>query len=156
MEEIERKFLVTSDAFKREAFDSERISQGYLSTEPERTVRVRTKGEKAYITVKGKSDEKGLTRFEWEKEIPVKEAEALLKLCVPGQIEKTRYKIKLGDHTFEVDEFFGDNEGLVVAEVELSTEEEAFQKPDWLGEEVTADNKYSNSSLNNLPFKNWK
>lgn len=155
MQEIERTFLVKSDAFKKEAFDSQRISQGYLNTDSERTVRVRTKGEKAFITVKGKSDEKGLSRFEWEKEIPVKEAEALLKLCEPGQIEKTRYLVKSGDHTFEVDEFYGDNEGLVVAEVELGSEEEAFKAPEWLGEDVSSESKYSNSSLTQNPYKNW-
>lgn len=155
MQEIERKFLVKSDAFKEEAFDSQRISQGYLNSESERTVRVRTKGEKAFITVKGKSDEKGLSRFEWEKEIPVEDAKALLKLCEPGQIEKTRYLVKCGEHTFEVDEFYGDNQGLVVAEVELGSEEEDFQAPDWLGEDVSSQSKYSNSSLTKNPYTKW-
>ena len=155
MTEIERKFLVTSNDFKKESFEQKKIVQGYLNTDPERTVRVRIKGDKAFITVKGKSNEAGFSRFEWEKEIPVKEAEALLQLCELGKVEKIRFLVKAGDHTFEVDEFYGDNEGLVVAEVELSSEKESFLEPDWLGEEVSAEHKYSNSSLTQNPFKKW-
>lgn len=154
-QEIERKFLVAGDfrPFVRKAI---RITQGYLSSAPERTVRVRTKGEKGFITIKGKASESGVSRFEWEKEIPVDEVRELLKICEPGVIDKTRYLVDVGNHTFEVDEFYGDNEGLTVAEVELGSEDEAFEKPSWLGEEVTGDVKYYNSMLMKNPYKNWK
>lgn len=154
-QEIERKFLVCGD-YKSSAFKSLRITQGYLSSVPERTVRVRIKGDKGYITVKGAGSASGASRFEWEKEIPLEDAESLLKLCEPGVIDKTRYLVKVGDHTFEVDEFYGDNEGLTVAEVELSAEDEAFDKPSWLGEEVTGDPRYYNSALVRDPYTNWK
>ena len=154
-QEIERKFLVAGDfrPFVRKAI---RITQGYLSSAPERTVRVRTKGEKGFITIKGKASESGASRFEWEKEIPVDEVRELLKICEPGVIDKTRYLVDAGNHTFEVDELYGDNEGLTVAEVELGSEDEAFEKPSWLGEEVTGDVKYYNSMLMKNPYKNWK
>ena len=155
MIEIERKFLVTSDAFKKEAFAQNRIAQGYLSSVPERTVRVRIKGDKGFLTIKGASNETGLSRFEWEKEIPVDEATALLKLCEKGIIDKTRFEVKIGNHIFEVDEFYGENEGLIIAEVELSSETETFEKPIWLGKEVTNDIRYYNSYLNKNPFTNW-
>lgn len=153
--EIERKFLVCGD-FKSSAFEALRITQGYLSSVPERTVRVRVKGDNGYITVKGAGSASGASRFEWEKEISLEDAEALMGLCEPGVIDKTRYLVKVGDHTFEVDEFYGDNEGLTVAEVELSSEEEAFEKPSWLGREVTGDPRYYNSALVKNPYKNWK
>jgi adenylate cyclase len=155
MLEIERKFLVTSDIFKKEAFAQNRIKQGYLSSIPERTVRVRIKGDKAYLTIKGMSNESGLSRFEWEKEIPVEEAEKLLLLCEPGIIDKTRFEIKSGKHVVEVDEFYGENEGLIMAEIELNTETESFEKPIWLDKEVTNDKRYYNAYLSNNPFKNW-
>ena len=155
MIEIERKFLVTSDAFKKEAFAQNRIAQGYLSSVPERTVRVRIKGDKGFLTIKGASNETGLSRFEWEKEIPVDEATALLKLCQKGIIDKTRFEVKMGNHIFEVDEFYGENEGLIIAEVELKSETEAFEKPVWLGTEVTNDIRYYNSYLSKNPFRNW-
>jgi adenylate cyclase len=155
MIEIERKFLVTSDAFKKEAFAQNRIAQGYLSSVPERTVRVRIKGDKGFLTIKGASNETGLSRFEWEKEIPVDEATALLKLCEKGIIDKTRFEVKIGNHIFEVDEFYGENEGLIIAEVELKSETETFEKPIWLGKEVTNDIRYYNSYLNKNPFTNW-
>jgi adenylate cyclase len=155
MVEIERKFLVSSNAFKEDAFTQNRIKQGYLSAVPERTVRVRIKGEKGYLTVKGISNESGLSRFEWEKEIPVDEAEKLLLLCEAGVIDKTRFEIKTGNHIFEVDEFYGENEGLVMAEIELKSESETFEKPIWLGQEVTNDKRYYNSYLSNNPFKKW-
>jgi adenylate cyclase len=155
MIEIERKFLVTSEAFKKEAFAQNRIAQGYLSSVPERTVRVRIKGDKGFLTIKGASNESGLSRFEWEKEIPVDEAVALLKLCEKGVIDKTRFEVKIGNHIFEVDEFHGKNEGLIIAEVELKSETEAFEKPSWLGKEVTHDNRYYNSYLSKNPFTNW-
>ena len=155
MQEIERKFLLKSTAdFKNEARNSTRIVQGYLNSDPERTVRVRIKGEKAFLTIKGISNESGLSRFEWEKEIPVTEAEALLPLCEPGVIEKIRYEIPMGNHIFEVDEFFGSNEGLILAEVELTSEAEEFKKPAWLGEEVTGRKEFYNSYLCKHPYKN--
>ncbi len=155
-QEIERKFLVKNNSFKKDAFKSTRIVQGYLSSVPERTVRVRIKGDKGYLTVKGIGNESGASRFEWEIEIPKQDAQNLLKICEPGVIDKTRYLVKAGNHTFEVDEFYGDNEGLVVAEVELESEDQTFEKPDWLGEEVTGDPRYYNSMLMKNPFKNWQ
>ncbi len=155
MVEIERKFLVTSNAFKSDALRKNHIAQGYLSSEPERTVRVRIKGEKGFLTIKGKSSETGISRFEWEKEIPINEAKELLLLCEKGAIEKTRYEIQVGQHLFEVDEFHGENEGLIMAEVELQSESEIFEKPLWLGQEVTQDPRYYNSYLSKHPFKTW-
>jgi len=156
MIEIERKFLVTSDTYKKEAFSQKRIKQGYLSSVPERTVRVRTKGDKAFITIKGASNETGMSRFEWEKEIPVDEANKLLLLCEKGVIDKTRFEVKIGNHIYEIDEFYGENKGLVVAEIELHSEDETFEKPNWLGKEVTNDNRYYNSNLSINPFTNWR
>ncbi len=155
MQEIERKFLVTSEAFKSEAHKRTRIVQGFLNTNPERTVRVRIQGNDGFLTVKGKSNKSGLSRFEWEKQISLSEAEELLHLCEPGIIEKTRYEISSDNHTFEVDDFMGENEGLIIAEIELSSETEPFSKPQWLGKEVTGDIKYYNSKLSKNPFKNW-
>ena len=155
MIEIERKFLVTSNAFKDDAFKKTRIVQGFLNTHKERTVRVRLKGEKGFITVKGKSTIDGLSRFEWEKEISKHEAESLLKLCEKGVIDKTRYDIKVGSHVFEVDEFYNENKGLIVAEVELKNTNETFDKPNWLGEEVTGKVKYYNSQLSKQPYNTW-
>ncbi len=152
--EIERKFLVKGD-FKKFATQATRITQGYLSTVPGRTVRVRVKGDKGYITVKGIGSATGATRFEWEKEIPVPEVLQLLKLCEPGIIDKTRYIVASGIHTFEVDEFYGENEGLLLAEVELKSENEEFTRPGWLGEEVTGDARYYNSMLAIQPYKSW-
>ena len=156
MQEIERKFLVKSNDFKNEAICNTRIVQGFLNTHPERTVRVRIKGDKGFITVKGISNKSGTTRFEWEKEIRINEAEQLLKICESGTIDKIRYEVKKGSHVFEVDEFFGENEGLIVAEVELNDENEQFDKPDWLGEEVTGQLKYYNSQLSKTPYKLWE
>ncbi len=153
--EIERKFLVSGD-FKAAAEKSQRITQGYLCSVPERTVRVRTKGDQGTITVKGIGNESGMSRYEWEKEIPVSEVQELLELCEPGVIDKTRYLIPFGGHTFEVDEFYGDNQGLVVAEVELSDEDEQFARPDWLGEEVTGDVRYYNAMLMKQPYTTWQ
>jgi adenylate cyclase len=156
MIETERKFLVISDAYKQQAKMKKRIVQGYLSTDPERTVRVRIKGEQGYLTIKGKSNESGLSRMEWEKEITVEDANALLPLCLAGVIDKIRYEIPAGNHLYEVDEFFGDNAGLVIAEIELSTEDEVFEKPKWLGKEVTGDEKYYNAYISNHPYSGWK
>ncbi|KAB8155657.1 CYTH domain-containing protein [Kordia sp. TARA_039_SRF] len=155
MQEIERKFLVNSLQFKEEATNAFEIAQGFLNTHPERTVRVRIKGQQGFLTVKGKSNESGTSRFEWETEISVAEAKQLLSLCEKGIIEKKRYHIPQGKHIFEVDEFFGDNEGLIVAEVELQQENEVFSTPTWLGKEVTGDIKYYNSQLSKKPYKTW-
>ncbi len=154
--EIERKFLVKSQAFKKEALNSYKIKQGFLNSDKDRTVRIRLRADKGFITVKGKSTANGLSRFEWEKVISKLEAESLLKLCEAGMIDKIRYEIKFGNHIFEVDEFFGFNEGLIIAEIELNSENEAFEKPKWLGEEVTGDIKYYNSQLSKHPYKNWE
>jgi adenylate cyclase len=154
--EIERKFLVKNDGFKNESVKELRITQGYLSSVPERTVRVRIKGERGFITIKGMGSKSGASRFEWEKEITIEETKELLKICEQGIIDKTRYNVKSGEHTFEVDEFYGENEGLTVAEVELSSEDEKFEKPDWLGKEVTGDIRYFNSMLMKNPYKTWK
>lgn len=155
MIEIERKFLVTSKKFKEVAFAKHEIAQGYLNSNPERTVRVRIKGEKGFLTIKGKGNVSGMSRFEWEKEIPVDEAKQLLHLCENGVIEKTRFEVKVGNHVFEVDEFYGDNQGLIIAEIELGSESEPFEKPDWLGAEVTNDERFYNAYLNQNPFVNW-
>ena len=155
MTEIERKFLTTSDEFKSVSFKQNRIVQGYLSSNPERTVRIRIKDEKGLLTIKGIANESGLSRFEWEKEIAILEAEELLKICEKGIIDKTRYEVKVGNHIFEVDEFYGENKGLIIAEIELSAEEEVFEKPNWLGKEVTNDSRYYNSYLSKNPFINW-
>ena len=155
MIEIERKFLVQSTDYKSGARSKTRIVQGFLNTDANRTVRIRIKGDAGFITVKGKSNASGLSRFEWEKEIPVIEAEALLQLCEKGVLEKCRFEIEVGKHVFEVDEFYGDNEGLTVAEVELTSEDESFETPPWLGTEVTGQVKYYNSQLSQKPFKTW-
>lgn len=153
-QEIERKFLVTGP-FKELATKSTRIVQGYLSSVPERTVRVRIKGDTGYVTVKGIGSASGASRFEWETAISAGEAEQMLGLCEPGVIDKVRHLVVVGAHTYEVDEFHGDNEGLTVAEIELSAEDEAFLKPSWLGAEVTGDVKYYNSMLMKHPFTKW-
>lgn len=153
--EIERKFLVKGD-YKRSVIKQSRIIQGYLSSVPERTVRVRVKGEKGFLTIKGVGSASGATRFEWEKEIPVAEANDLLKICEPGTIDKTRFIVpEQSGLKFEVDEFYGENEGLTMAEIELPSEDHPFEKPEWLGEEVTGDSRYYNSMLMKNPFKSW-
>jgi adenylate cyclase len=156
MIEIERKFLVCSEAFKKMAIASHAIAQGYLNSNPERTVRVRIKGDKGFLTIKGKGNDSGMSRFEWEKEIPFMEAQQLLSLCESGVIEKTRFEVPVGNHLFEVDVFSGENEGLVMAEVELQAETETFEQPNWLGKEVTNDKRYYNAYLSKNPFKNWR
>ncbi len=153
-QEIERKFLVSGE-FKNLAKKEIRIKQAYLSSVPERNVRVRIKGEKGFITIKGIGSESGMSRYEWEMEISVKEAQELFNICEPGFIDKTRYLVEVGSHTFEVDEFYGENQGLIVAEIELCSENEIFEKPDWLGEEITGDNKYYNSMLLIKPYTRW-
>lgn len=149
--EIERKFLVSGE-FRQDSPESYRIMQGYFCSDPDRTVRVRVRGDKGFLTIKGRGSEDGLSRYEWEKEIPVTEAAELMALCGSGVIDKTRYLVPFGKHTYEVDVFHGANEGLVLAEIELSDEHEAFEKPSWLGEEVTGDVRYYNSMLSLHPF----
>lgn len=154
-QEIERKFLVKGK-FKSFAIEKIKIVQAYISSVPEHTVRVRIKGEKGFITIKGKSNKSGTSRYEWEKEIPVGEVNELLELCEPGVIDKTRFIVdETNGLKFEVDEFYGDNEGLIIAEIELPSEDHPFEKPEWLGEEVTGIVKYYNSRLSKNPFKNW-
>lgn len=155
MLEIERKFLVLSHDFIKESFRHNRIVQGYLNSNPERTVRIRIKGNKGFLTIKGKGNESGTTRLEWETEIPLQDAEKLLPLCEKGVIEKVRYEVKVGKHVFEVDVFSGENDGLIMAEIELQSEEEAFEKPIWIGREVSNDVKYYNAYLSHHPFKSW-
>lgn len=154
-QEIERKFLVTGD-FKKFAIEKHAIAQGFLSTVPERTVRVRIMDKKGFITVKGIGNVSGTTRFEWEKEILFEEAKSLLTICEPTIIEKIRYIIPTKNNLFfEVDEFLGENEGLLIAEIELPNESTIFDKPRWLGKEVTGILKYYNSALSKIPYSNW-
>jgi CYTH domain-containing protein len=154
--EIERKFLVCDDSYRLLAYGSSRVKQGYICSGHGRTVRVRIRGDRGYLTIKGASDEKGLSRYEFEKEITLDEAEQLFKLCEPGVIDKTRFLVKSGSHVFEVDEFYGDNEGLVIAEVELQAEDEAFEKPSFIAKEVTGDRRFYNSHLRKFPFVIWR
>lgn len=155
MLEIERKYLVTSLDFIKEAHSQNEIAQGYLNSNPERAVRIRIKGDKGYITIKGIGNASGATRFEWEKEIPVDEARQLMQLCENGRIEKTRYEVRSGLHSIEVDVFHGNNQGLIMAEIELKNENDTIIKPHWLGTEVTGDPRYYNSYLNANPYKSW-
>ena len=155
MIEIERKFLVKNDSFKKEAFKKNHIMQGYLSSVAERTVRIRIKGNSSFLTIKGVSNESGLSRYEWEQEITIEEAKNLILLSEAGVIDKTRFEVKCGNHIFEVDEFYGENDGLIIAEIELNSETETFIKPHWLGEEVTNDIRYYNAYLSSNPFTKW-
>ena len=152
--EIERKFLVVGE-FRDQAYSHSRIRQGYISSGNGKTVRVRIRDDRGYLTIKGPSDQAGLARYEFETEISLSDAEDLMKLCEPGIIDKTRYLVRSGDHVFEVDEFYGDNEGLVMAEVELHSEDEAFQKPAFIGPEVTGGRRYYNAHLRRNPYKLW-
>ena len=153
--EIERKFLVKGDDYKRQAYSSSRIQQGYICSGHGRTVRVRIRDARGYLTIKGPARNGGFGHYEFEKEITLTEAEELMRLCEPGIIDKTRYLVKSGQHTFEVDEFYGENEGLVMAEVELGSEDEPYEKPDFIGKEVTGDKRYYNSHLRECPFSVW-
>ena len=152
--EIERKFLVTGD-FSRQVTSAQRIVQGYICSQPGRTVRVRIRGEEGFLTIKGASDEKGLSRYEFEQKIPLADAEELLKLCEPGAIDKMRNLGPAGKHTWEIDVFHGENEGLILAEIELASEDEPFERPDWIGQEVSGDRRYYNSMLTKHPYKQW-
>ena len=153
--EVERKFLVLSDAYKKDCFKKITIKQGFLNSHKNRVVRVRVTSDSGFITVKGKSNKTGTSRYEWEKQIQVKDAEELLLLCEKTIIEKQRHLVKLNSHIIEVDEFDGANKGLVVAEIELDDENEKFSKPDWLGTEVTGQKKYYNAMLSQKPFSKW-
>jgi CYTH domain-containing protein len=155
MIEIERKYLVRARKYRSLAYAKSHILQGFLSTHPDRVVRIRIKDDKAFLTVKGRSNTAGTSRFEWEKEIPVPEAKRLLELCEKEILEKIRYYVKLGDHIIEVDEFLGPNKGLVIAEIEFEKEDDHIEGPSWLGAEVTGDIKYYNSQLSKCPYKNW-
>ena len=152
--EIERKFLVTGD-FSRQVTSAQRIVQGYICSQPGRTVRVRIRGEEGFLTIKGASDEKVLSRYEFEQKIPLADAEELLKLCEPGAIDKMRNLVPAGKHTWEIDVFHGENEGLILAEIELASEDEPFERPDWIGQEVSGDRRYYNSMLTKHPYKQW-
>jgi adenylate cyclase len=153
--EIERKFLVTSEHFKDEACRRYEIKQGFLNSHKNRTVRIRVLEAEGYLTIKGKSSDNGLSRYEWETRLTKDEAEILLTFCEDSIIEKERYEIKAGDHLFEVDVFHGQNEGLIVAEVELASVTENFERPEWLGKEVTGDIRYYNARLSSKPFMTW-
>ncbi|MBE6247906.1 MAG: CYTH domain-containing protein [Prevotella sp.] len=155
MTEIERKFLVLDDSYKSLSYAHSHIMQGYICSERGRTVRVRIRDARAYITIKGPSTDNGLTRYEFEQEIPLVDAEQLMQLCEPGIIDKTRWLVKSGDHTFEVDEFHGENDGLIVAEVELRDATDVVEIPHFIGKEVTGDRRYYNSQLRQHPFKLW-
>lgn len=156
--EIERKFLVRGDDYRQAATSSTRIKQGYIATGNGRTVRVRIRDDRGYLTIKGPSVDGGLKRYEFEKEITLEEAEQLMKICEPGIIDKRRYLVPSPDgrHTFEVDEFYGDNSGLVMAEVELEREDASYEKPDFIGSEVTGDKRFYNSHMRRMPFIVWK
>jgi len=146
--ETERKFIVTNRDYKKQYSSKEKITQAYLSKDPKRSVRIRVNNRKGWITIKGESDKKGLSRMEWEREIPLKTAKKLLKICLPNPINKIRYKIQLNNNiTIEVDEFLGHNKGLVLAEIELISKDQSFEKPDWLGKEVTGIKKFYNSMM---------
>ena len=153
--EIERKFLVKDDSYKSLAFSKTHIEQGYFATEPGRTVRIRIRDDKGYLTIKGAPKKGEFGRYDFEREIPMEDAREMMELCMPGRVNKDRYLVKSGKHTIEVDEFFGDNEGLVMAEIELKAEEEPFVMPAWAGKEVTGDRRYYNSMLTHHPFTEW-
>ncbi|MBO5811621.1 MAG: CYTH domain-containing protein [Bacteroidaceae bacterium] len=153
--EIERKFLVTSTAYKKAAYNFYDMVQGYIAHEKGNSVRVRITNTEAVMTIKGPSDSKGMSRYEWNHQIPVEDAKELLKLSQGGVIEKRRYLVHSGPHVFEIDEFYGDNEGLVIAEVELQSENETFEKPSFVGKEVTGDRRYYNAYLTTNPYKSW-
>lgn len=156
MIEIERKYLVNSKDYRSLAFSKSHIVQGFLNSHPDRVVRIRIAEDKAFLTVKGRSNSAGTSRFEWEKKIPIHEAKLLLELCEKEILEKIRYYIRIGGHIIEVDEFLGLNKGLVIAEIEIEKEDDNIEVPSWLGLEVTGDIKYYNSQLSKYPYKEWK
>lgn len=155
MQEIERKFLVTDDVYRSLAYNKSEILQGYICSGHGHTIRVRTRADKGFLTIKGPSMD-GISRFEWEKEITLQDARELFELCRAGRIRKTRYLVKNGKHIIEVDEFHGENEGLVFAEIELSDVNENFTRPSFLGKEVTGDKHYYNAYISKHPYSTWK
>jgi CYTH domain-containing protein len=154
MIEIERKFTLKNTDFLKDVV-GKKIVQGYLSNDPQRAVRVRIKDTSAFLTIKGISSNDGLSRYEWEKEIPVTEAQDLIKLCLPGMIDKTRYEVVHANHTWEIDVFHAANKGLTIAEVELQSDSEIVQLPEWIDQEVTGNKRYYNSYLSEKPFSEW-
>lgn len=154
--EIERKFLVKGNDYRNEAYKYYDMVQGYIAHENGRSVRIRITNTESLITIKGPTDAKGMSRYEWNHTIDKRDAVELMELCQGSKIEKRRYLIHSGPHVFEIDEFHGENEGLVIAEVELTSENEVFQKPDFIGDEVTGDKRYYNAHLTRDPYKNWK
>ena len=154
-QEVERKFLLKNDSYRSVVIEEFRIVQGYLSSVPERAVRIRIRGDRGFLTVKGIGSESGASRFEWEIEIPLEDAQDLLEICEPGVIDKTRHLVNYAGRTFEIDEFHGDNSGLVLAEVELDSEGQSFKKPAWLGREITGDDRYYNAQLIKHPYGEW-
>lgn len=151
--EIERKFLIKGD-FMPHVTSQTYIEQGYVAKSDDLTLRIRTRDEQGYLTIKGRSNAAGMSRLEWEYEIPVEQARELLAFS-KGTIKKHRYLVPVGRHTFEVDRFYGENEGLIIAEVELESEDEQYPRPEWLGEEVTGDRRYYNSQLLKHPYSTW-
>jgi len=153
--EIERKFLVKDNSFVDEAFKTYRIVQGYICSDSERTVRIRIRDDEAFLTIKSATNERGWSRYEFETPIPLKDAEELMELCLPGLIDKVRHYVKVGHHTWEVDIFHGENEGLIIAEIELESEDETFELPLWALREVSGEEGYYNSMLAKRPFSKW-
>ena len=156
MIEIERKYLVNSSDYRSLAFSKSHIVQGFLNTHPDRVVRIRIEDDIGFLTVKGRSNTEGTSRFEWEKKIPATEARQLLELCEKEILEKIRYCVRMGNHIIEIDEFLGTNRGLVIAEIEFEKEDDKIEVPSWVGLEVTGDIKYYNSHLSKYPYKEWK
>ncbi len=154
-QEIERKFLVKDTSYREMAYASSQMKQGYICNTKTTTVRVRISDGKGFLTIKGASNHSGLSRYEWEREIPLSDAMDLMQLCEPNFIDKDRYRVKIGAHVYEIDEFHGANQGLVIAEIELNSEDEAFERAPFLGEEVTGDVKYYNASLRKYPYNQW-
>ncbi|MDA8650649.1 CYTH domain-containing protein [Flavobacteriaceae bacterium] len=154
--EIERKFLVTSADYRDQAVDKQDMIQGFLSRDPHRTVRVRLAGDQAWLTIKGRSSADGTSRFEWEKPISKNHGLALMELALPGRIQKSRFTVHHNGFCFEVDEFKGENQGLILAEIELTHAQQSFDRPQWLGQEVTQDPRYYNAQLSLQPFTQWK
>jgi len=155
MIETERKFLVKDLSFIKSSYKVNKISQGYLSTDPERTVRIRISNNEGFLTIKSAPDEKGWSRYEFEYKINLNDAIVLMQMCLPSIIDKERYYVNVGEHRWEVDVFHGDNEGLIMAEIELTSTEEIFEIPSWVGEEVSGDSRYYNSMLSKHPYKQW-
>lgn len=153
--EIERKFLVVGE-YKSLAYNRTHIEQGYFATDQGKTVRIRIRDDKGFLTIKGPVRSNGLTRYEFETELPIDDAHELMKLCLPGRVNKDRWLVKSGKHIVEVDEFFDKNEGLVIAEIELESEDEPYEKPDFIGKEVTGDPRYYNKYLLTRPYKTWE